>query len=161
MWKYLPALAALSLGGCVSLPADYAGAGYDSAELTRQASLQVETLVFSVGPGGAPDFAAAQLAIERARMAVVARISMGIGSLGLEQYAGLGALGATLTLCQDGVARLQALHAADPDSAMVQARTRFWPGCAMPLGLAALQVSGQPAAMNPAVAAHAPAAGAS
>ncbi len=150
MWKLLSTLAALSLGGalggCVSLPADYAADGRDTAELTRLASASVETLVLSIGPGGTPDFAATQMAIEQARLAVVMQVAMGLGRLGLERYAGLGALGATLSVCQDGVARLQVLHASDPESAMIQARTRFWPGCAMPLGLAALGAQMVPAA---------------
>lgn len=141
MWKFLPTLAALSLAGCVSIPADYAGGGFDAAELTRLASVSVESLVLSLGSGDTPDFATTQMAIEQARLAVVTRIAMGLGRLGLEEYAGLGALGATLTFCQDGVTRLQLLYADDPDSAMLQARTRFWPGCAMPLGLAALQAA--------------------
>lgn len=139
MRKLLPMLATLSLGGCVTVPADFVQSGAETAELTRLASASAETLVLSLGAGAAPDFAATQLAIERARLGVASRITIGVGRLGIEEYAGLGVLGATLTVCQDGVTRLQLLYANDPESASIQARTRFWPGCVLPLGLAAMQ----------------------
>lgn len=141
MWKIVSTFAALSLGGCVSVPTDFGGDMYNSTALARAASVSVESLMLTLGTGETPDFFGTQMAIEQARLAVVARATMGVGRLGLVELAELGALGVTLTYCQDGVVRLQALHRADPDSAATQARTRFWPGCVMPLGLSVLQSS--------------------
>lgn len=136
MNKLLPLLALL-LPACASVPEPPAAGTAQALALARTAARQVAALLASLPAGGPVDAGPADAgpalaAVGAARLALVSRLAAGMKGAGMAQIAGLGALGATLVVCEEGLARLQA---AAGDAALHERRLRL--GCLLPLELLA------------------------
>ncbi len=132
MRTILCAACLLLLAGCTSVPMPQP-AGPALMLIVGDLSAAVES-VLAARPDAAPEaLARAAAQIDAARAEVVARLAAPGDGRGLGAAAAIGALGATIALCEDGLARLGALQRAGADTAIPERRLRL--SCLLPLGL--------------------------
>ena len=127
---HLPLFAALA--GCTTLSAPFPD---PQAPLIRQsvgtAEAAVRRLVFGLADGSESDFGAALAALDEARVTVATASVFAGPEIGLAAQAERAALGVTLTVCAEGVKRMEAA----PESAAGYARGGFSFSCVVPLGV--------------------------
>lgn len=132
---HLPLLAALA--GCSTL-APLPGPGEPEVRLlVQRADRELATLLSDIAdPVAVPDYAAAAAVLDAARVQVATDAILAGMDFGLAGQAERAALGVTLTLCVEGVAKMAALPKA---AAARQARGVFGVSCVAPLRVLAVR----------------------
>jgi hypothetical protein len=129
---HLPLFAALA--GCTTLSAPYPAPGAEPVRLlVQQSETNLRKLVLSLSdPAAVPAFAEAAAGLDAARVAVATDAVLGGADFGLAVQAERAALGVTLAICADGVAKMAG---ADRAEAARYARGTFAFTCLGPLGV--------------------------
>lgn len=137
MRQILPIALLALLAGCVTAPA---GTQLDDTEmrtLVRNVAAELDQFSYLFGVDGEPDFTTVQADLANVRVQLAGRTTFGLDAAGLRQLAAAGALGVTISVCEDSLSRLRLLYDQDRASAMEQVRGRFRLSCVVPLGLQA------------------------
>lgn len=126
-----------ALAGCTTL-APLPGPGDAEVRLAvRQTEGELRDLMRDLAdPAAVPAYARAAGVLEAARVMVATDAILGAADFGLERQAERAALGVTLSLCSQGVAKMAALPR---DDAERYARGGFSLGCLVPLGVFAVR----------------------
>jgi hypothetical protein len=129
---YVPLFAALA--GCTTLSAPLPGPADGAVRpLLAAAESGLRRLVLDLSdPVATPDFAAASLALDQARVAVMTDAIRSGADFGLAYQAERAALGVALGVCTDGVSRMAGAERA---TAAKYARGTFAFTCLVPLGV--------------------------